>query len=59
MTVEPLLRSGDTIIVDTDDRERTDEQINRSSKLPITDVDGNDTVVYGPHVQAAQLVSDD
>lgn len=59
MTVELLLRSGDTITVDTDDLERVDEQIHRGGKLTLTDDDGNDTVVYAPHVQAAQLVSDD
>lgn len=46
MTVELLLRSGDTITVDTDDLERVDEQIHRGGKLTLTDDDGNDTVVY-------------
>lgn len=58
MTVELLLRSGDTITVDTDDLERIDEQIYRSGKLTLTDDEGNDTVVYAPHVQAVQLVND-
>ncbi|MDR5657855.1 MULTISPECIES: hypothetical protein [Halobacteriaceae] len=59
MPVELLLRSGDTLAVDTEDLERIDEQVQRRGKLALTDDGGKDTVVYAPHVQAARVVSDE